>query len=61
MRADALDAVGHVKVAEGGHVLEEHLQVEMREELLHLGRVTARVRVGPPACAVDAPAWGLRA
>ena len=46
MHADALDAVGHVEVAEGGRVLEEHLQVEVREELLHLLRGRARVRAG---------------
>ena len=38
VHADALDAVRHVEVAEGGHVLEEHLQVEVREELLHVQR-----------------------
>ena len=33
LHADVLDAKGHVEVAEGGDVLEEHLHVEVREEL----------------------------
>ena len=43
---DLLDAVRHVEVAERRHVLEDHLEVEVREELLEVEREDVVLRDG---------------